>query len=218
MDPTLPVRSDTNPGTVDTGSYLDIAGKWNRTVNNFKANYQLLAQDGARISQMDPAVQAAYQKTMSTMAGVNKFIANVDGAVQDAENWASGAWDKVKGWYGSASGYISSLLGYQQVPVEQVGLGDLGFVWLIPAAVIGSGVAYVAAKALDAYTVHQQLAAMAGYVAQGYTPAQASAAVQKTTPGGIFDSMSVLIKNIMIAGAVLGGGYLIYRLVLKGRK
>jgi len=218
MDPTLPIRSDTNPSTVDTGSYLDLAGKWNKTVANFKANYQLLAQDGANISQLDPKVQSAYQKTMATMASVNKFIDNTDGAVKDAENWASGAWDQIKGWYGSASGYISSLLGYQQVPVQQVGLGDLGFVWLIPVAVIGSGIAYVATKALDAYQQHQQLAAMAGYVAQGYTPAQASAAVQTTQPGGIFDSMSSLVKNIMIAGVVLGGGYLIYRLFVANKK
>lgn len=217
-DPTVPIRSDTNPSTVDTGSYLDLADKWNKTVANFKANYQLLAQDGASIAKLDPAVQSSYQKTMATMAAVNKFIDNTDGAIQDAKNWANGAWDQIKGWYGSASGYISSLLGYQQVPIQQVGLGDLGFVWLIPAAVIASGVAYVASKALDAYQVHQQLTAMTGYVAQGYTPAQASAAVQSAQPGGIFDSMSSLVKNIMIAGVVLGGVYIIYSVVMNRRK
>lgn len=218
MDPTLPVRSDTNPAATDSGSYLDISGKWQRTVANFKANYNLLAQDGASIARLDPAVQASYQKTMADMSSVNKFINSIDGSVADAEAWATGAWDKIKGWYSSASGYISNLLGYEQAQLEQVSLGDLGFVWLIPVAVIASGVAYVAGKALTAYQVHNQLAAMNGYVASGYTPAQASAAVQASQPGGIFDGMNALVKNLMIAGVVLGGGFLIWHFFIKGKK
>jgi hypothetical protein len=217
-DPTLPIRSDTNPDAAATGSYLDISGKWKRTVANFKANYNLLAQDGANIARLDPVVQANYQKTMASMSSVNKFIGSIDGAVADAEAWATGAWDKIKGWYGSASGYISNLLGYEQAQMEQVNLGDLGIVWLIPVAVIASGVAYVAGKALEAYQVHNQLAAMTGYVAKGYTPAQAAAAVKASQPGGIFEGASALVKNLMIAGVVLGGGFLVWKFFLKGKK
>lgn len=217
-DPTVPVRSDAAPSAADTGSYLDISDKWKRTVSNFKANYDLLAQDGARIAQLDPKVQASYQKTMASMASVNKFIDNMNGAVTDAENWATGAWDKIKGWYGTASGYISNLLGYEQAQLEQVSLGDLGFVWLIPVAVVAGGVAYVAGKALEAYQVHNQLAAMNGYVAKGYTPAQAAAAVQASQPGGIFDGMNSLVKNLMIAGVLVGGGYLVWHFFLREKK
>lgn len=53
-DPTLPVRSDVHPDAAATGSYLDISGKWKRTVANFKVNYNLLEQDSARIARLDP--------------------------------------------------------------------------------------------------------------------------------------------------------------------
>lgn len=196
-----PVSAETPPTQQDNTAWYDLIGKWRAAVQNFQTNYQLVAspQDAAAAAT-DPDLQAKYQAVLADAQTVNQKIQDIDAALSDVQAWLSGAWDTVKGWWESVSGGVSQLFGYSPrvIPGRAVQLGGLGVVWLIPLSVVAAGIAYVAGKAMDLYQTHQQLAAVQTYVNQGYTPAQAAAAVAQAAPaGGLFSGISDTVKWVV---------------------
>lgn len=127
---------------------------------------------------------------MNTISGTTDIMAKIDAA---------------KAWFKDNFGLSGTS-----------GLGSLGiFPALVPVGII-TVLGIIAWKSADivrciteAYTFSQKMAGINSLVAQGTNPADAAAIISKTSESSVIPSMTTYIKY----GALILGGYMIYRMV-----
>jgi len=95
-----------------------------------------------------------------------------------------------------------------------VELAGLGFLPLIPIAVITAGVAYIANLAAEAWALSQKIGEQQRLESKGMTPAQAAAIVQSTAAAGASGSTTDQLKKAALwIGLGLAAWYLLPHLL-----
>lgn len=205
------VNADVPPTADDRSQWDKTIAQWKEAVATFQTNYENLLRR-APIGNSSPALQRKYRSAMDEAASAKVRIAEINSALADVQAWLSGAWTSFHNVWSYISGKVSMLFGYEHAMIEQVAMGELGQVIMIPVAVVAVAIAYIAARSMDLYQTNQKLDTVKEYVAKGYTPLQAANAVAKTiktTTPGLFSSIEASTKWLAIA-VLLGGGLYVY--------
>jgi len=174
---------------------------WQSIIASFESKAAQFAQAMSDLQSQDtstypPDLLAEYQSLMSQGNATQSTIATVQQGLQDVKNALVGAWSSVTGFWQSAAPTAALTSGANPAATEGMspmtaallqGMGGLGFLPLIPIAIVAASVAALA-YFLSNYAQFSQKVAL---LKQGYTPAQIAQAT--ATGGGLTGTLGALV-------------------------
>lgn len=178
--------------TQDERAWYDVLGKFKDKAAEFQTLYNQVLQT-ADIAAKNPALLADYNKLVSYGATVRKGITNVTATVDTGYNW------------------LKNTIGMDAVMTDS----RLGFLPVIPLAVVAASIAAMTKFATDTYIYMDKVNQFKTLEAK-YGAAQAGALVAGMDKrGGLFDSIGgAVLPGLVIAGVAL----FIFRKQIFGRQ
>lgn len=189
-----------------SAAWYNIIGQWNQYVANFNASFAALVQEAAFIETQNGDVQAEYADMISRAEATQAQIASVQNGVADVENALQGAWQYVTGAWANVEA-VSSTAGESILSTVKSWFGmssavGLGFLPLIPIAIVAASVAALAYFLNSYNTFQQKVALLKQYTAQGMSPADAAAAVNKALGPPASTLTGSLGTLVLLAGGI----------------
>lgn len=125
-------------------------------------------------------------------------------ALMERGRFVRAAIEKVTGGVDAVTGWFKNVLG-------EVDTQHLGFLPLIPVAVITAGTASIAKWMSDAFTFSRRLEAIERYEGKGMSPEAAADLVNAQQPAGLFNFKFGNMAMPIYALAIAGFAYLMWR-------
>jgi len=182
---------------------LSVIDQFKKQARDFWRLYTTMGDDARFVATQNNSVQKEYADLMSRgqtiRSGVERATSVVDGAgsmIDSARNWFSDTFGL------SGLRYAEGLAGTQ-----------LGFIPLIPIAVVAGSLALIGKWVNDALVFNRRINEMKRLQSQGMTPNQAANIIDKIMPKGFGASVTGLVMPIALVGAIV----LLPRLLKKKR-
>jgi len=194
--------SDQPPITAaDQTAWYNVIGQFENYAAQFQTSYADMVQQADFISTQSQDVQDEYQALLQRFANTQSDITTVQAGLNDIKNALAGAWSVVTGVWANVSGNLKTVsTGVWGSIKSFIGLSGeddgLGFLPLIPIAIVAAAITALALILSDYATFSQKVALLKQYVAQGLPPDQAAAAVNSAlgpSPSTITSTLGTLV-------------------------
>jgi hypothetical protein len=170
-------------------AWYDVVGKFKDHAQNFKEHYVTLQGERGLVSRMDSAARADYEKLMKRGQVVGSTIKSVMSKVDAAFSWFR---DKT----GMSNDEILN------TELRAKGLGEMGVLPLVPAAIIAGAITLITKWVFDAVAFEKRIAAQKALMSQGVPATEASRIVTQTVEAGTIGGATKSIAALGIIGLI----------------
>jgi hypothetical protein len=191
-------------------AWYNIIGQWENQAAAFQAAYQDLLSQGDFISQQDPQVQADYNALLSKGSSTMSTIQSIQAALTDVKAALAGAWSSITGAWQSVQGAVATYVGTPSTSEDFVTavaaqpisgwpmLRGLGFLPLIPIAIVAAALAAITLFLTNYSEFNQRMAAYKAAASQpGATPSTLATVAKQLGfgqgSGGLTSSIGTLV-------------------------
>jgi len=197
VDTTVDLVASSMATPDQTTAWYNILGQFDQKEQEFNSAYADLLAQADQMSTAAPDIQAEYQKLVTRAQTITTNLTRMKTALADVRSALSGAWTAVSGAWSGAESTVKGWLGLS-------GGDGLGFLPLIPIAIVSAALVAVAYFLNDYAQFRGKMTVYQNAIAAGATPAQAaaSAATLSSSPITAKIGNMALIAGLAIAAFI----------------
>jgi hypothetical protein len=194
-----------------SAAWYNIIGQWEQQAAAFQAAYaDLVSQADAVAATGDASVQSDYAALLAKATDTSSTITNIQAALADVKSALTGAWSAITGAWQSVASAVTTYTGTPSnsedfvtaVAAQPISgwahLAGLGFLPLIPIAIVAAALAAITLFLTNYSEFNQRMAAYKAAAAQpGATPTSLATVAKQlgfgNVGGGLTSSLGTLV-------------------------